>query len=113
MQLSTLEYLRRILYETEYIITEKEDFNEEQFSRDATIKHAFMRSIEIIGEASKKVPSKIKNRYPDVEWRAMAGIRKRLMHDYFGVDDDIIWDVVQNKIPILHDQIVKILDQEN
>ncbi len=72
MPLSTLEYLRHILDETEYLISEKEDFSKEQFFRDATIQRAF-RSIEIIGEASKKVSSEIKNQYPDVEWRALAG----------------------------------------
>ena len=81
MPLSTLEYLRHILDETEYLISEKEDFNKEQFFRNATTKRAFVRSIEIIGEASKKVSSEIKNRYPDVEWRAVAGMRDRLIHD--------------------------------
>jgi uncharacterized protein with HEPN domain len=60
-----------------------------------------VRSIEIIGEASKKVSSGLKNQYPVVEWRAMAGMRDRLIHNYFGVDYDIVWDVVITKIPIL------------
>jgi uncharacterized protein with HEPN domain len=70
-----------------------------------------VRSIEIIGEASKQIPEDFRRRYPDIEWRAMAGMRDKVIHHYFGVDYDIVWDVVLNKIPALRLRISQILDQ--
>lgn len=112
MLLSPLDYLRHILDEIEYLIFERQGLTKEQFLKDATLKRAFVRSLEIIGEASKKVPVELKARYPGLNWRAMAGMRDRLIHDYFGVDYSIVWDVVENKIPQLHEDLLKILDQE-
>jgi uncharacterized protein with HEPN domain len=115
MPRSPLEYLRHILDETEYLIDESRDMKKKQFLQDATRKRAFVRSIEIIGEASKKVPTDLKNRCPGVNWKAIAGMRDRLIHDYFGVDYEIVWDVVQNKIPALREDIaeaLKILKRE-
>jgi uncharacterized protein with HEPN domain len=84
----------------------------EQFMRDETVKRAFVRSIEIIGEASKQVTETFRQKYPHIEWRAMAGMRDKLEHEYFGVDYDIVWDVVTSKIPRLRREIELILQEE-
>ncbi len=81
--------------------------------RDPTLQRAFVRSLEIIGEAVKNVPSDIRNQYPDVEWRSIAGMRDKMIHDYFGVDYEIVWDVAANKTNALALQIQKILDAES
>lgn len=69
-----------------------------------------MRSLEIIGEATKKVPEDFRAKHPTVEWRAMAAMRDRLIHDYFGVDFELVWDVVQRRVPELRTQIASILE---
>jgi uncharacterized protein with HEPN domain len=84
MSLLAIEYLRHILEEANYLTAKV------QFDQDETLKRAFVRSLEIIGEATKKVPLDLKQRYPQVEWRAIASMRDRLIHDYFGVDYDIM-----------------------
>ncbi len=64
-----------------------------------------MRSLEVIGEAVKNLPVEFKEQYPDVEWKKIAGMRDMLIHNYFGVNYKVVWDVVKNQVPDLRKKI--------
>ena len=86
MSFEPREYLRHILTEADYLIGRSADLTLESFAADETLRRAFARSLEVIGEAAKKLPEEFRARHPHVEWRAMTGMRDRLVHAYFGVD---------------------------
>jgi uncharacterized protein with HEPN domain len=111
MSLSSLEYLLHIMDETDYLIRCTKGLTPDEFKDDETLRRAFVRSLEIIGEAAKQLPPDIREKYRQIEWKAVAGMRDKLIHGYFGVDYDIVWDVVTKKIPILHQEISKIVKE--
>jgi uncharacterized protein with HEPN domain len=87
------------------------DLSLQTFSSDVKTFDAVIRNLEIIGEASKRVPEEVRSKYPNVEWRKTAGLRDILAHEYFGVDKEIIWDVIHNKLPVLEKQIKQMLEE--
>lgn len=103
--------VRHIFDECEFIITHTSKKNSDQVIQDKVLLKALERSIEIIGEASKKIDEEFKLMYAHIEWRKMAGTRDHLIHHYFGIDYDILWDIIENKIPELYHSIKEILDE--
>jgi uncharacterized protein with HEPN domain len=110
MSFEPRDYLRHILAEADYLAEQSRNLTPDQFHRDATLQRAFVRSLEVIGEATKQLPEALRTKYPEVEWRSMARMRDRLIHGYFGVDYALVWDVVQQRIPPLQQAIRRILE---
>ena len=107
-----IQYLRHISDECNYIVTTiKEISSFKSLMDDEDKKRGIVRSLEIIGEATKRIPADIKYKWNDIDWRAIAGMRDKLIHDYAEVDYDIVWNTVQHKIPQLKLQIEKILSE--
>lgn len=82
----------------------------DQFAEDFRINFAVVRALEIIGEATKRLPISLREKYPDIPWRGMAGLRDRIVHEYDTVDMEILWAVVRDEIPRLRPQIQQIID---
>lgn len=103
------EYLKHILDEITYLLSSSKGTNEDKFMFDETLQRAYSRSLEIIGEATKKLPKEFTEKHPQIDWSLMAGMRDKLIHHYFGVDYAIVWDVVKNEIPKLKPQIQELI----
>lgn len=105
------EFLRHIKDECSYLISVCNHLEYDTFLRDETLKRAVVRSLEIIGEATKKIPADYKLKWNTIQWKNMAGMRDRLIHDYIGVNYTIVWDVIKNKIPDINHQLTEILSE--
>ena len=113
MSKEPLEYLRHIQDECIFVLSViGAETDKEVLLSDETLKRAVVRSLEVIGEATKKIPVDFKLKWSSINWKNMAGMRDRLIHDYMGVNYSIVWDVVKNKIPELSIQVQEVIDSE-
>jgi uncharacterized protein with HEPN domain len=109
MSPSASDLLRHILDEIDYLLGQQGRVSKADLLADGTLQRAFSRSIEIIGEAAKQMPSDFRDEHLEVPWKAIAGMRDRLIHGYFAVDYEIVWDVVENKLLELRPLVVDML----
>lgn len=105
-------YIEHILQECEFLLENSEKLTFEEFIEDNVLMRAFVRSLEVIGEATKYLPEEFRKKYSHIPWREIAGMRDKLIHEYFGVSYTIIWETVEKDIPKLKNQIEEIMKKE-
>jgi len=104
-------FIEHILESIEEIEKYSLHATQETFSKMTMMQDAIIRRIEIIGEATKKLPKPFKGKYPKMPWKEMAGMRDRLIHFYFGIDYKLVWETIKKKIPEVKPLIEKILKE--
>jgi len=104
-------YLEDILQAIKQIERYTKGISAKKLKQNKLVIDAVIRNLEIIGEATKHLPAPVKKKYPDVEWKKIAGLRNILAHEYFGVDKDVLLDIIANKIPELKKEMSGIIKQ--
>lgn len=109
MKREFLDYVEDVLESMSNAQSFVQDMDYEAFSQDRKTVLAVTAALEIMGEAAKRIPVSVRSRYPEIPWKQIAGMRNRLVHEYFAVTLKIVWDTVQNDIPGLKPIFQKIL----
>lgn len=102
-------FLQHILQEIDFLLNETQAIDYDAFKDNEVLTRACTRSLEIIGEASKNLSDELRARYGNIEWKKISGLRDKMAHHYFGIDWNIVWDTIKNRLPMLKDQVEAIL----
>ncbi len=105
------DYLEDICQATRKALGFVEDVAYDDFSADDKTVYAVVRALEIVGEATKRIPQDVRDRYPQIPWRSMAGIRDKLIHDYVNVSLEVVWRTVREDLPPLLPMIERVIDE--
>ncbi len=103
-------YLKDILEAIEAIERFVQDMNFEQFKDNDLVSSAVIRKFEVIGEATRHIPQMIRKKYPDIPWKTMVGFRDKIIHFYFGIKYDIVWETIKSKLPELKEKIRRVFE---
>jgi uncharacterized protein with HEPN domain len=109
MSRSTEAVLRHVLEEIDFLIRSAARTDRDRFLADEELRRAWVRSLEVIGEAAKQLPADLREAHPDIDGRGMAGMRDRLIHGYFAVDYELVWEVATGKVPELRASIAGLI----
>lgn len=111
MKKDDLLYFLHIRDSIKKVLEYSSGVDEKSFLKNTMLQDALVRQIEIIGEASNKVSVNTRTKYSNIPWKQIIAMRNRIIHEYFGIRLDIVWDTVQNNIPSLKDDIDKIIEE--
>ncbi len=111
MSRDEIMYLKDIVESTGKILRFTSGLTQAQLKQDEKTYDAVVRNLEIVGEAAKHISQNLRKQLPGIDWRKVAGLRDILAHAYFGIDDDILWDIVQNKVPVLAKVVTEFLNE--
>jgi uncharacterized protein with HEPN domain len=107
-----IDYLRDMLENANRAIQFTEGMNFESFSKDDKTIYAVIRAVEIIGEATRNIPEEIRTKYPEIPWRDASDMRNKLVHRYFGINPEVIWQTLGEDLPMLANALQEIIKRE-
>ncbi len=106
-------YLEDMLQSMDRIEEYLSELDFQKFKMNYLVVDAIIRNLEIIGEASKNIPTEVQEKYPEIPWKKMYGLRNLIAHEYFGIDYEMIWEIAKKNLPQNRIDLQKIIKKEN